>query len=1037
MRSNLILLACLASVGTGTLLIAHPVLAQGAAVFSNAGHFQLVEPAAIIADGSTQTTLNIVMLEPDGRPMSGFKGKVTSTSGTTGELQDKGGGIYAFPFTPAQDSTGSDVTFTVKGKTTGKASVEQSWTIAVQPSLAVAVSVSANPQELVLGQDEGASLSIKLTGPGGSTVGDGTRLSVRAASGGVEALTPLGGGVFTARYVPKKVNYPHLDIITMTDARDPSKVYGVYVVKLTGKTDFPITTKANASVLMRIGDREFGPYSTDSQGKAKVPIIVSPGNGLATIVTVKDGKTTEEPLDLQVPETKRLALFPIGGAVAADPTQPVIIRVAVRTASGDPDIYSRLSISSTAGQVGEASHEGEGIYRAVWTPPTQASAGTATIKVTINGAPGVQTDEMEVAYAAARPTSVTITPEPGQLSATAGGFKIYTKVLGGAGAMAGAPPALLVSGATQKGDTKDLKGGDYESSFATTGGESVRVTAMATGPVSENPLHSIVLLPSDTRLANDSRSVSVLTVLTLDRFGYPVANQTVHLKVTSGDSKIKKEVTTDDHGAASVYLTAGAQPGVVNVRGRSGDILGSAAVLQGPEGLAPGFSFPGTSPYADQVKTIVIEREGAAGVAVDPEDMSGDAGPLARIEASASPAQVVPGGKATITVVAKDEAGRGVAGETLNVLTNGGSSSTVQDKGGGTYTLEVTVPKGATDNAMVVITNKDGSVTQAVTVAVNAPTWGEEDTTTTIATTTTTEDSGLTTIASTEGATTDATDSGMTTLATTESGTEPTTIATTTTTETEIKPPREPREPGAFPTARMRVGVGGGSYSYAQQRTDGVESVLWDENVYLGGEEGSGAAARPLSFDVRANFWVPQLTYVGVEASFRLASYSIEWPGADKNIPDVVPQGALSLAARYPFQAGSNQFHVGVKGGFLYGDFITYQKGGNAAQLDYSSIPIFSLGTGAEIGAEFGQGPVRGYMNAGVLAGWRGSALYSRGIAFDAGVRPSDSLPIGIGATVQVTNRNIDIVAAGDTTSVLGTLSDTQVLVMGGPTVEF
>ena len=1035
MRNHLLLLACLTGVGTGTLLLATPVLAQGAALFADAGHFQLLEPSAISADGST-TLLHVVMLEPDGRPMSGFKGKVTATSGTAGELQDKGGGVYSFPFTSAPDSTGGDVTFTLKGKTTGKLAVAQSWTIGLQPGLPIAVSVTANPQELVLNQDEGASLSIKLTGPGGSTVGDNAALSVRAATGSVEALTPLGGGVFTARYVPKKVNYPHLDVITMTDARNPDKVYGVYVLKLTGKTDFPVSTKANASVLMRVGDREFGPYQTDTAGKAKVPIIVSPGNGQATIVTIKDGKTTEEPLDLQVPETKRVGLFPIGGTVSADGTQPVTIRVAVRTASGDPDIYSRLTITSSAGQVGEAEHEGEGIYKATWTPTTSARAATATIKVSVNGAPGVQSDEMEVEMAPARPTSLTITPEPGQLTEAAGGFKIYSKVQGASGGLAGAPPAILVTGAEPRGEVKDLKGGDYEASFATTGGESVRVTALATGPVSTNPLNRVVLLPSEQRVANDGRSVVVLTVLTVDRFGYPVPNQDVTLKVTSGEGKLKKNATTDDYGAATVYYTSGANPGVINIRGTAGDVVGSTSLLQVPEGVAPAFDFPGESPFGNQVKSIVIEREGASGVASTPDDMSGEAGELARLDVTASPTQVVPGGSATITIEAKDDAGRGVAGQTLNILANGGTASAVQDKGGGTYTLEFTVPEDSNGSAMVVVTNNDGTVTQAANISVNVPAWGTSggDTLTTVATTDGGSDpAGLTTIASTGGEG----EPVLKPIATTTDKPAPeTTLTPVTSTTAEPVVIQPPREPGAFPFARLRIGVGSGTYSYAQESTAGTSSVLWDDNVYLGGEKGTGGPANPLALDARFTMWLPMLTYVGVDTHFRMASYAIDWPGADAQIPDQVFHGSLAVAARYPFQAGSNQYHIGAKAGWLYGDFITYQDGGNEAQLDYSSINISSLGTGAEIGAEFGQGPVRGYINAGVVAGVRGGSLYSRGIVFDAGLHPS-SVGIGFAATFQVTNRNIDIVAGDDLTNVLGTLSDTQMVVMGGPTVAF
>ena len=44
---------------------------------------------------------------------------------------------------------------------------------------------------------------------------------------------------------------------------------------------------------------------------------------------------------------------------------------------------------------------------------------------------------------------------------------------------------------------------------------------------------------------------------------------------------------------------------------------------------------------------------------------------------------------------------------------------------------------------------------------------------------------------------------------------------------------------------------------------------------------------------------------------------------------------------------------------------------------------------------------------------------------------------VGLAASVQYSDRSIDIVSSGDTSAVLGVLSDTAILATVGPTVVF
>jgi len=374
------------------------------------------------------------------------------------------------------------------------------------------------------------------------------------------------------------------------------------------------------------------------------------------------------------------------------------------------------------------------------------------------------------------------------------------------------------------------------------------------------------------------------------------------------------------------------------------------------------------------------------------------AAPVGTIDVIASPTEVAPGGSTNLTIVVRDTDGNGQAGTSLNLMANAGSATTIQDYGNGTYSTVYTTAPNATGSVTLVVASADGSVRTPVELSINPA------------------------------------------LEATVAVPETPVAQTAPPAETTTKAPREPREKreradsGDSSTARIRVGVGGGSYSYSQVRTPDTESPLWADNVYLGGENGAAGPAHPLTFEGRATVWLPQYNWIGLDGHIRYGSHKVEWPGASEPIPDLVPHGGVNLALRYPFATNAGQMHIGAKVGWLYGEFITFQEGENNNQLDYPNLAVHSLGTGAEFGAEF-EGATSGYLNASFLAGWRGGSPYSLNFSLDAGINTGSA--VGLGASVQFSQRTIEIVSADDATATLGTLSDTTIVAVVGPTLEF
>jgi hypothetical protein len=305
------------------------------------------------------------------------------------------------------------------------------------------------------------------------------------------------------------------------------------------------------------------------------------------------------------------------------------------------------------------------------------------------------------------------------------------------------------------------------------------------------------------------------------------------------------------------------------------------------------------------------------------------------------------------------------------------------------------------------VTSQDGSVTQGLSVAIDAPAWGS-----------TAPEPAATEPVATEPAITP----------------EPAAV-TTVEPAPEVKPPREPRSSGdsEFPWLRVRLGYAGGKYTYSQVNSGGGASVLWDEDVNLSGD----SAPWTNGFELQAKAWGPtdQTKYLGGEVQVRTEFYSVIWPGttAEQAIPDQLPHITALAAARLPFQVGDNQFHVAAKGGYLYGDFITYQKKGDL--LRYDSLPLNpGWAVGGELNAQFGE---LAYVRADIVQGFYGISAYSTNIAFDVGVRPMEEIPVFLGASFELSRRTMQIYTDAAAEVEVGSVSDTQTLLVVGPGVEF
>jgi len=870
---------------------------------------ELVSGGDVVGDGSTAVKLHVVAFNPNGTAMSGANFRLGVQAGKGGKVSMVRPGLYAVDWTPPAVEAVSDVRIMLRGKTPDRIAVEKAWSIAVHPTLDSRVRASANPSELTLGRDGGTTITINLEGARNGQLKN-EDLVVLTNSGIVDNITHMGGGKFAASYKPPSKFFPHVALITFADRRNPNRTYGSLAIPLVGKANFPVVGQPNSSVLVKIDDREFGPVSSDANGRAQVPIEVRPGFVDARVVSVSNGRQTEEPLDMQVPPANRVALFPISPAVASDPTISMPVRAYVTQPNGSPDTGARVKFSTTAGSMSDAVHEGNGVYMAEFAPPFGNQRTAATITVDVDDLKGQQVASTNIALYPARPGAVALTPEPATLMKMAKGFQILTKVQSADGVgMAGKQLRFQANGAKITGDSQDLGSGDYKTRFETTGKGAVEVIATVRTDGSENPFRQVLLFPSRDRLPNDGLSSSMVTVLTLDEYGYPVGNVAVALKVVDGDGTLPAQVTTDASGMAQVHFTAGRGAGLTRIAATAQGESAMIPMLLAPDQVATSYALPASGTAQDItlyeawrriIQTARLEREGMVGAPIAGYgSQDNQIGPPATISAVAEPNQVASGGTVSLRMQVKDANGRGVGGQKIVLMASPGEVSAVTDQGGGRYVANVTAPAGVTGSIKVSAVISSVSVATTLELPITGGGWSS--------------------------------------VGTADQGTKE-----------EQKPKKKRAKPsGDGPWLRAQAGLVFGGYHYRQEPTV-LRGPIVDAPITFGGTETD--AAQAAGFTVKSAMEIPSLRdNLGVRASYRSALYKVDLPdlGFEETISDWLNNFQVVGVGRTTIQAGDIELQPGLRLGLAWDDFMTFQQ--TDTKNTYGPLVVTALQTGPEL----------------------------------------------------------------------------------------
>ena len=952
---------------------------------------EMIPGGEVIGDGTNTVELHFVAMLPDGKPMTGLNGKLggAAAGAKFSEVQP---GLYRATWTPPAVEKRKTIEFTLSGKSPAGA-IERAWSVTVQPPAPTKVSATASPEKITLGVDSAATVTFKVEGPGGPVTN--AELVARASTGSVQNITSLGDGRYVAQFMAPQAPFPQLAIVTVAERSNPDKSLGHIVIPMQGKVDFPLKDTAGATVIMTIGAQEYIGQA-DGAGNAKIPIVVPPGVGEAKVTSVVNGQRTERMLDLQVPAGKRVVFFPTAAGLPADATLSIPVRVFVARADGQPDESARVAITADKGSVGEAKHEGRGVYMAMFTPPNAAAAGEVSFKAVVADQKGPQEDTLTAKLAPTRPGSISLTMEPPSLDASTTAVQVFAKVKDPAGAASpGRSLSISAAGAAADGPTRDLGNGDYQANFRVSGAGGLEVVAVASVPSNGNPLSRVLVIPlRDTVKTNDD-FVSV-AIITVDRYGYPVGNVPVELTATTGDGRIPNSVTTDGTGVAVAVYTSGPAAGLGTIRAEAKGHVGTAAVVQSSAVLSLPPLFPSaTVTDAAQLsawrRTMTAARATRGGGAVAaPVTNAGQAGPAARISAAATPAQAAPGAVVAVKVSVLDANGRGATAPAIEVLPmSGGTVSAPVSLGNGEFAVNYTMPANAAGDVKLAISTNGGAIASILSIPVGgaAPVvaWGS---------------GGAQTPPPAE-------------VKAAEVAPTP-------------EPPKEPKvkpPAGEHPWLHAKVGYSGGIYNYFEQST--LEGgPIYDADVNVG--NGITDPAKTAGFDAGARVWLPMLENVGFDAGYRLTSWSIQMPeGFSDPVKDGISKFHAKALGRYFYDQGEHRFSAGGGLGIQTSDFLYFQVDRSTDPavndtLNYDQLitvgPTVAFEGSYELGRTF-------YVNIGYEMGFTDfKGLFSDAVGAELGYALNDNLFVtgNVGRFHRATR-----IYYGDNKDYVGQLNDT------------
>lgn len=211
--------------------------------------------------------------------------------------------------------------------------------------------------------------------------------------GRVLRVTPRGDGARILYRPPHHRRSPQqLVLLLWRRQRDRgpaarrAPIYPLYV-PLLGRTRVPIRTRRYSKVVVRVGDREFGPFKTGRRGKIRVPVVVEPTVTEARVtVTDRKGLTTSKRISIRSRRYPLLAVAVRPRRVTADEVDISIFVASARASSARLELRARKHDVTNIPV--EARRRDRRSWTGRWKPDEQPPLGRWKIAAWLRGVRG-------------------------------------------------------------------------------------------------------------------------------------------------------------------------------------------------------------------------------------------------------------------------------------------------------------------------------------------------------------------------------------------------------------------------------------------------------------------------------------------------------------------------------------------------------------------------------------------------------------------------------------------------------------------------
>lgn len=407
-----------------------------------------------------------------------------------------------------------------------------------------AVSIRVEPPVLNFSAQASAQIEVQVVALDGAAAEDAS-VKIRASVGRVSAVRALGGGRFRAQLTPPAEHYPQVSLIRIdVESASAGRSVAWTSLPLQARADLRIQTKPRARVRVDVGDKSYGPATTDGLGRATVSAWVPPGISAALIhVTDTAGNTSEQPLDLKPRAFLRTQVAAEQAGTSWADASPLWVEVYAVDAGGAPMTSGvDVLVSASSGTLGAPVPLGRGVFRYPYRASTAVGNGRVELRAAVTGLALVSTTTAELRPGPVQ--GVAIQVEPSGYQAGSGG--VLSLSLRPVDAHGNALPASSAPGALRvTSDFGEVSGPPSEAALrlpdAFGGRVLVNLHAVilgtALGSTAVVQLRAAEPVTARTHLSRRriraGEAVSVAVELA-DRFGNPVEHAVLTARTSSG-----------------------------------------------------------------------------------------------------------------------------------------------------------------------------------------------------------------------------------------------------------------------------------------------------------------------------------------------------------------------------------------------------------------------------------------------------------------------------------------------------------------------